>query len=68
MKNIRLLALILALLVLLCGCKEDKIVHCDGCGCEITVEHDSNMDDSWIIYCHDCEIKFFGEDGIVQPG
>ena len=68
MKLMRVFCLLLAVLMLFgCG-KEARIVHCDGCGCELTVEADSNMTDEWIIYCHDCEVKFFGEDGLVSDG
>lgn len=69
MKKFKLLAILAAALLLLPGCGEKtKTVICDGCGVEIEIEADSNMDNSWIIYCHDCEIEFFGEDGIVSPG
>ena len=28
-------------------------LHCDGCGKEVRA--DSNMDESWIVFCSDCE-------------
>lgn len=65
----RMFLLALAALLTLAGCAEEtKTVICDGCGKELTIDADSNMDDSWIIYCHDCEIEFFGEDGLVSEG
>ncbi len=50
----RALALVLLLLAL-AGCgKPGKLLHCDGCGREVTVAADSNMDEDWIILCEDC--------------
>ncbi len=53
----RALALVLLLLCLLslvaCG-KPGKLLHCDGCGKEIKVSADSDMDEDWIILCEDC--------------
>ena len=50
-------ALILALFLfasLVC-CGKQKTVHCDRCGKELHVSADSNVDESWILYCSDCE-------------
>ena len=61
------LALLLAVLISACGksAAATRIVHCDRCGKELTVDADSNMTDgSWIIYCPDCE-KALGLDQIV---
>ena len=55
MKKI-LLALLLALsLLALSACGEKRIVHCDGCGKELQVNANSNMDEDWIILCEDCQ-------------
>ena len=59
--------LLLCLLLTACGksAAATRVVHCDRCGKELTVEADSNMTDgSWIIYCSDCE-KALGLDTIV---
>jgi hypothetical protein len=45
-----LLAALLALSLLACG----KVkLHFDGCGKEVYC--DSKMDESWIVFCADCE-------------
>ena len=46
-----LLASVLALALMACGNK--VTLHCDGCGKEVSA--DSKMDESWIVYCADCE-------------
>ena len=57
MKNLKLLCLLLAALtmLLLGGCGEAKTLTCDGCGTQVQVPADSNMDDSWVILCAECE-------------
>jgi hypothetical protein len=67
MKLTRILALVLALCALLCGCKEERIVKCDRCGKELTIDADSNMTDEWIIFCNECELEAFGGTGVVAP-
>ena len=61
----RLFILFLLLLSLLglaaCGKGEVKIVHCDGCGREITVSADSNVDEDWILLCEDCQKQLESE-------
>lgn len=59
-----LIALLAALLLI--GCGKTKTVTCDGCGKEQEIEAKSNMDDGWIIYCEECQVEFFGEDGLVS--
>lgn len=39
---------------ILCGCNEKKIVHCDKCNKEISIDADSNLDEDWIIFCDEC--------------
>ena len=56
MKKRLLLVLLLVLCALaLAGCGEKRVVHCDRCGKEITVDADSNVNEDWIIYCKECE-------------
>ena len=58
---------VLLVLLLLVGCgKGNRIVHCDGCGCEIKVEQDSNITDEWIVFCKEYEVERFGENGVVE--
>ena len=59
-----LLALVLVLALIGCG-KEMRTVTCDHCGKGVEVEADSNITDEWILYCRDCEVELFGEDGLV---
>lgn len=47
--------MILACLLVSCQPAAKKTVHCDNCGKEVEISADSNMDDSWILYCSDCE-------------
>lgn len=54
-KLVLLIALVGVMLAMLNGCGEKKTLICDGCGKEVQVKADSNMDDSWIIFCADCE-------------
>ena len=56
---------LLAALLLLTGCGETKTVTCDGCGKAVEIKADSNMDDSWIVFCGECETDLFGEDGLI---
>ena len=55
-RAIAVLLLLLSLLSLVACGKSGKIVHCDGCGKEISVSADSNMDEDWIILCEDCKL------------
>lgn len=55
MKILKILGLILVLSAL-AGCsKETRIVTCDGCGVEITLDADSKITDEWIVFCRTCE-------------
>ena len=64
MKKIMCLLLALVLLLTLFGCGK-KTVTCDGCGTEIDVTGNSKVTDEWIVYCKDCELELFGEDGLI---
>ena len=45
-------ALLAAMLVLALAACNKVTLHCDGCGKEVSA--DSNMDESWSIFCNDC--------------
>ena len=45
-----LLAAVLTILLMACG---KVTLHCDGCGKEVRA--DAKMDESWIVFCSDCE-------------
>ncbi|MBR5479159.1 MAG: hypothetical protein IKU84_03190 [Clostridia bacterium] len=62
MKKILIFALLAALLISVCGCVKMKTLVCDGCQKEVQVAESSNMTDEWIIYCEECNEKFFGDD------
>ncbi len=49
-----LFALFLTAAVLV-SCGKQKTVHCDRCGKELHISADSNVDESWTLYCSDCE-------------
>ena len=65
MKRFLILLTVVAMLLMLSACGETKILHCDGCGKEVAVDADSNMEEDWIIYCQDCE-KELGLDTLVD--
>ena len=58
---------IVCLMFLLCACAESRIVHCDRCGAEITLDADSNIDEDWIVFCKTCEKEAFGDNPVVSP-
>lgn len=62
-KAVYVIVAISTMLVLLIGCGEKRTLVCDGCGKDILVRADSNMDDSWIIFCSQCE-KELGLDSL----
>ena len=64
-KRVLAAAAALGLMCALFGCGKEKLLHCDGCGGEIRVEADSNMDEDWIIFCERCEKELFPE-GVVN--
>lgn len=65
MKKFVVFLLIALMLLSLSACGKTKILHCDGCKKEVTVKESSNMEESWIIYCEECNEKFFGEDPLL---
>ena len=60
MKKLVCLLAVAALLLTAAACGATKTLHCDGCGVEVTVEADSNMEEDWIIYCGPCNQELFG--------
>ena len=55
MKKVLILFLVLALLFCMTSCGKTKILHCDHCNAEIEVDANSNMDESWLVYCEECD-------------
>ena len=62
----KLLIALLAVVALLSGCGETKTITCDSCGKTQEVKADSQMDDSWIIYCQECEARIVGGDSAAS--
>lgn len=59
--------LLCLLALLLCGCGgKGGIVHCDGCGAEITLEPGSKITEDWIVFCKTCEQEKLGG-GVIAP-
>ena len=55
LKRAMILLAVLAMAIGMTACaKETKELTCDGCGKTVTVDADSNMDDSWILFCEEC--------------
>ena len=54
MKKIHILLFVLVMLFTVSSCGAEKILHCDKCNTEVKVAADSEMDESWTIYCSDC--------------
>ena len=55
-KKLAVFLMVSLLLLSLVGCMaEDKLLTCDGCGKIVHVSGDSNMEDSWLIFCEECE-------------
>ena len=65
MKKILFFLAVIGMLLLATSCGGTKILHCDHCNKEVTVGEKSNMEESWIIYCEDCNEKLFGDDPIL---
>ena len=58
MKRVAAIVLLLLCLLSLVACgKSGKVLHCIGCGKEVTV--DSSMDEDSIILCEECSKKLY---------
>ena len=61
-KKIALIFGVVLSLLMLASCGgEKKIVHCDNCTTELSIDEDSSMDDEWIIYCEPCSEELFSD-------
>ena len=61
MKKIIAVLLVMLMVAAFVGCGATKILHCDKCGAELTVEEDSNMTEDWMILCEKCESEVANE-------
>lgn len=68
MKKTLCILMTAGILFTLTACAKTKALHCDNCGKEITVKESSDMDDSWLIYCEECNEELFGEDPLLGNG
>lgn len=66
MKKLLCILMVMSFVAVLGGCAEPKILHCDHCGKEVEVEKSSEMEDSWIIYCEECNEELFGDDPLLN--
>lgn len=62
MKKLLTVGVVLCAALMLFGCKEKRIVHCDGCGKEIKVDADSDTTEDWIILCDECQKKLYEDE------
>ena len=54
MKRVFIVLFVIVKLLTVSSCEAKKILHCDKCNAEVKVAADSEMDESWTIYCGDC--------------
>lgn len=54
MKRVFIVLFVIVTLLTVSSCGAKKILHCDKCNAEVKVAADSEMDESWTIYCGDC--------------
>lgn len=66
MKKILCILIIVSLVFAVVGCYATKTLTCDNCGKEVKVKESSNMDESWIIYCDECNEQLFGDDPLLS--
>lgn len=64
-KRMLCLLLILIWILTLASCGK-KTITCDNCGKEMQVSAKANITDEWIVYCSECELALFGEEGVVS--
>ena len=66
MKQLMFLLLMMIFLLFSAACGEPKVLHCDNCDAEVTVDASSNMEDDWSIYCEACNEELFGDDPVLN--
>lgn len=54
LKKLLLILLVFSLVLSLSACFKKKTLHCDGCGKEVQVAESSNMEESWLVFCKEC--------------
>ena len=65
MKKIFLILTLIVILTITTSCGEKKILHCDHCNKEVTVDAKSNTEEDWTIFCKECNDELFGDDPIL---
>lgn len=65
MKKIIVGVLFIVVLLSFTGCGAKRAIHCDSCGCELSVGEKSNVEEDWIIYCDACHDELWGDDPIL---
>lgn len=66
MKKILCVALVIISVFVIAGCSATKTLHCDNCDKEVVVKESSNMDESWDIYCNECNEELFGDNPVLN--
>ena len=61
MKKILCCLIAVIALFTLVSCAGKKTLHCDNCGKEVSVSKNSNMDESWIVLCDNCDEELLGD-------
>lgn len=64
-KVVFVFALMICLLTMV-GCTATKTLHCDNCDKEVKVKKDSNMEESWVVYCDECNEDLFGDNPLLN--
>ncbi len=65
MKKIIACVLFIAALLSLSGCGAQRAIYCDSCGCELSVNEKSDVEDDWLVYCNACHDELWGDDPIL---
>ena len=66
MKKVCCVLLLVISLLVFSGCSATKTLHCDNCDEEVVVKESSNMDESWDIYCEECNEKLFADNPVLN--
>ena len=54
MKKMFIMLFVFVMLLTVSSCGAKKVLHCDKCNAEVKVAADSEMEESWTIYCGEC--------------
>ena len=66
MKKILCSIMVISCIFIMAGCSATKTLHCDNCNKEVKVKENSNMDESWAIFCDECNEELFGDNPLLN--